>query len=217
MKKAFTLSEALITLAILGVLAAILIPVINNVRPDKDKITYKKALYSMQGAISQAMDDATLLSMGAVTNQWGSDPHALPLEGLDSAALCSAVADTLNVAGKVNCGDKPFNCSGYQVPQGSKSCYASPNFITTDGIRYWGLDGTITRGTEKVIYVDRNLSSGELRNLASKRLRGAGGEIHGLKLVVRGDGKVHVPEGDDFAFENELIENSLQVSAGKMN
>ena len=79
MKKAFTLSEALITLAILGVLAAILIPVINNVRPDKDRITYKKALYSMQGAISQAMDDATLLSMGSVTNQWGLDPEALPL------------------------------------------------------------------------------------------------------------------------------------------
>ena len=38
MKKAFTLSEALITLAILGVLAAILIPVLDNVRPDKDKI-----------------------------------------------------------------------------------------------------------------------------------------------------------------------------------
>ncbi len=203
MKKAFTLSEALITLAILGVLAAILIPVINNVRPDKDRITYKKALYSMQGAISQAMDDATLLSMGSVTNQWGLDPEALPLEGLAPEAFCKAVADSLNVAGKVN-------CSG-------TSSYQSPNFITTDGIRYWGLEGAIPSGGEKVIYVDRNLSSNELRNLASKRLRGTGGEAQGLKLVVRGDGKVQVPEGDDYAFENELIENSLQVSAGKKN
>ena len=31
MKKAFTLSEALVTLAIIAVLAAILIPVVNNV------------------------------------------------------------------------------------------------------------------------------------------------------------------------------------------
>ena len=51
MKKAFTLSEALITLAIIGVMASILIPTLNNAKPDKDKITYKKALYTVQSAV----------------------------------------------------------------------------------------------------------------------------------------------------------------------
>ena len=72
MKKAFTLSEALVTLAIIGVLAAILIPVIDNVRPDKDKITYKKALYSMQSAVSNAMD-STVYSMAANSSAYWKD------------------------------------------------------------------------------------------------------------------------------------------------
>ena len=91
MRKAFTLSEALITLAIIGVLAAILIPVIDNVRPDKDKITYKKALYSMQSAISNAMD-STLYSMAANSSAYWKD------ENVGDSDFCNAVADALNTA-----------------------------------------------------------------------------------------------------------------------
>ena len=44
-KKAFTLAEVMVTLAVFGVLAALLLPAIANVRPNKNKVMFKKAYY----------------------------------------------------------------------------------------------------------------------------------------------------------------------------
>ncbi len=195
MRKAFTLSEALVTLAIIGVLAAILIPVIDNVRPDKDKVTYKKALYSMQSAVSNAMD-STLYSMASNSAAYWKD------ENIQDSDFCMAVADALNTSGRVDCI--------------STSSYLNPNFITTDGIRYWGLEGKFA-GDTRTIYVDRGIGTKELKTIAAKR--GKNGDGTGLKIRVRYDGKIDTPEStaaDNYEFENELIENSLQVTAGKM-
>lgn len=197
MKKAFTLSEALVTLAIIGVLAAILIPVIDNVRPDKDKVTYKKALYNMQGAVSNAMD-STLYQMAANSSAYWKDAN------VGDEDFCNAIADALNTSGPINCK--------------SKSSYEKPNFITTDGIRYWGLEGRFSDDPAvktRTIFVDRALNSKELKTIAKKR----GKDGTGLKIRVSFDGKVDTPEStaaDNYEFENELIENSLQVTAGKM-
>ena len=193
MKKAFTLSEALVTLAIIGVLAAILIPALNNIRPDKDKIAYKKALYNMQGAVSNAMD-STVYSIAANSAAYWKD------QNIADDTFCLAIADALNTAGAVNCDGAP-----------GSSSYENPNFITTDGIRYWGLEGKFT-GDTRTIRVDRQLSDGELRNIAAQR--GADG-ANGLKIEVSYDGKIGTPKDDadnSFAYEDELIESSFDVS-----
>lgn len=207
MKKAFTLSEALVTLAIIGVLAAILIPVINNVRPDKDRITYKKALYSLQSAVSNAMDSTEYTMASNSAAYWMDD-------GIDPDGFCRSIADTLNTAGRVNC-----TTSGHACADPTHSCYESPNFITNDGIRYWGLEGRFSSTNPvKTIYVDRKLTSGEVQKIGEGRdLLGRKG--YGLKIQVRYDGKVGTDmatvENGDFNYENDLIEESLQVSAGK--
>ena len=201
MKKAFTLSEALITLGIIGILASILLPVMNNVRPDKDKITYKKALFNMQSAVSTAME-SSVYTMAANSAAYWKDSN------VGASDFCSAVADSLNTSGAIN-------CTG-------TSSYENPNFVTTDGIRYWGLEGGFksqdgegnpTTLNEKTIYVDRKLSSSEASNIGDKRGRD-GATDKGMKIQVRYDGKVSTPSGDDYDYENDLVENSFSITEG---
>ena len=203
MRKAFTLSEALVTLAIIGVLAAILIPVLDNVRPDKDKITYKKALYSMQSAISNAMD-TSVYSMAANAAAYWKDNN------VSDESFCEAIAEALNTSGKIR-------CTTDSLP-GGKSSYTTPNFITTDGIRYWGLEGKFDDDAEdRTIYVDRGLGSKEIKKIADKRHRSGSNTSDnlGLKIKVSYDGKVSTPDDPNYEFENNLIESSMQISEGR--
>ena len=140
----------------MGVIFMITIPVLNSTKPDKDKAMYQKALYNVQGAMKLAMDD----SMIRYAKEAWAD------EDVSESGFCEAFAEALNTTGKVICN--------------SVSSYDSPNIISTDGIRYWGLEGkNFTMDTDsnekvKTIYVERDLTAKEKRVLEKK-------EIHIIK------------------------------------
>lgn len=206
MKNAFTLSEALITLAIIGVMASVLIPTLNHAKPDKDKITYKKALYAVQSAVSSAME-STLYAQATNSAAYWSD------DNITSNDFCKAVSESLNTSGKVR-------CSG-------SSSYASPNFVTTDGIRYWGLEDSdsspkfsnANKILNKTIHIDRKLNSGDMKT----RERLGASSDDGLKIKIRYDGRVYTPCSDssdaecdsNFAYENELIDDAYNVTQSR--
>ena len=196
MKKAFTLAETLITLDVLGIVAAITLPQLNKIRIDKDKTFYTKSLMSIQSAMIVAMDSPFLnkkieyLDDGTMLKPkfWADD-------SLEENLFCKTIAETLNTTGDVD-------CSG-------NSQYENPNFITTDGIRFWNLDGKFTEIIDnkesKVIYVDRKLSNTEIKDLEKNRDQYH--KIPGLKIVITYKGKVKTLNTKEYNYENEIIKN----------
>jgi|GEM_PF-982316 len=59
-KKAFTMAEVLMVLAVLGVIAAILIPSIASMKPDQNRVMFKKAYYQTERIIAEIVNDEEL-------------------------------------------------------------------------------------------------------------------------------------------------------------
>lgn len=60
MKKGFTLAEMLATIAIIGTLAIILIPALNDSRPNKELLMYRKAFSITERVVSELVNDEEL-------------------------------------------------------------------------------------------------------------------------------------------------------------
>ena len=60
--KAFTLGEVLVTLLIVGVIAAMLIPTLKNIQPDRQKLMFKKAYTTVERIVTELVNDDYLYS-----------------------------------------------------------------------------------------------------------------------------------------------------------
>jgi len=57
MKKAFSLAEVLITLSVLGVLMAYVIPLVSGIIPNRDKFYFLKTYFSLEQAVAKMVNN----------------------------------------------------------------------------------------------------------------------------------------------------------------
>lgn len=146
-KKAFTLAETLVTLAIIGVVMALMLRAINRVTPDKEKALFLKTYHAVETVIAEAINnpayydqnyytdaqrgelDADELHMDFRDEPW--ENAAVVLAGEEQQiskknAICYFLASSLNTTGTVNCSDE-----------------GADNFKTTNGVCFSKWVGTL--------------------------------------------------------------------------
>lgn len=182
-KKAMTLAEALVCLTVLGVLGMMIIPVVTKTTANKDKFLYKKAVNTMQNAVSAVMNDHGVLNS---SNFW-------PELSNNGQSFKEAV------------GSKIITLDGVNKSGGNSA--ANPDFRSNDGMIWWDLPDQWPAGQNYVdVHVDVNGESGS--NLASEQAT-EGSTPDRLKIRIMKDGRVLVPEassdGSDWSFETDYL------------
>lgn len=167
--KAFSLSEVMLSLAILGILATILIPIVFSVLPDKQKLKFKRAYYTLEQAVDNLINDESLYPE--------TGPTYKGFAAKSGQDFCNNISNFLNVIGDVSCGSvqSVSNCAST----------VTPAFMTTDGSVWWGFNQTgtnpaFTVGTNSYITVCVNVE-------------GESGD--GIPIQIRYDGRIKVPAG----------------------
>ena len=150
-KAAFTLAEVLITLGIIGIVAAMTIPaLVQNYREKADVIRLKKAVSALEQAKLMAINDGlflklTYLQAGGVYIQEEHEKFANYFKPYFKVAIDCALPDVSNTA----CIGDYDNAKIYKIDKFSQATSLAQNtfrgFITNEGISYffYAMNGTI--------------------------------------------------------------------------
>ena len=230
-KNGYTLAEVLVVMTLLGILAAILLPAVAKIRPDRDKMMFKKAYYVAERVIYEiANDDDMYPTMNSCTgfectnvitiggNTYGAADNTSDSDKMQKTKFCGLFARKVNtnvdIKGYSNDDDRDLNDVKGCLPDGNEpsggGAYNAPSFYTSDGVAWYMPASKFEKtGTDKdvlgeaVIYVDVN--GAKKPNCIS----GANGcnKPDIFKINVIADGKMYV----DGEKESEYLKSNSNV------
>lgn len=180
MKKAFTLAETLVVLAIIGVLAAILLKAVKDLQPDREKIMFKKAYQLTERVVGELVNDESI---------YPYDPDAI---GFYNTASADVEGTTTSYAGESKFCQffaRKLNTFSNAVWDGAnKRC----TFDTTDGIS-WIVPSNFSNATGAVVS-----SVSIMVDINGDKIPNTNADVHNrdqFNIIVDFDGKVSVASG----------------------
>ena len=141
--KGFTLTELMVSLAVIGIIVAVVTPTIMRTRPNKNKMMIKKTFYTTEQIVATLINDVRLYPdmREACEESVEATPNYYCAWGFDAD-------DSVKFEGETYSGDTKFEGlfrSRLNVKSGTDAV-----FYTTDGVK-WDLSGTEGAWTKKVM------------------------------------------------------------------
>ena len=168
-KQGFTLAEALITVGIIGVVAALILPAVNNLKPDQNKVLYLKAHDALGYALHGLASNSKLFPAYIQANDISAAEYPLlnteaPVEEryedyTGRAKLCNLLALSMNVnSSNVTCSDASYTFAAATFDNDFDN---NISFTTQNGMQWRVVPQTYNIGENTAayqsdIYVDVN-------------------------------------------------------------
>lgn len=154
-KFGFTMSEVMVTLVMLGIIGAILIPMISEAKPDRKKVMFKKAYYSAEKVINELANDSELYPDSTTVGVIGfGNTDAVTVAGTSysgNTKFCNLFAQSVNLSSAVNCTTQTITSGSSNPGTGS--------FTTSDGVTWYIPLSTFADDTPITITMDVNGTS----------------------------------------------------------
>lgn len=220
--KAFTIAEVMITLSIIGVIAAIMIPVLDDSRPDEITLNYRKAFYAIEEGVQSIVNDTKLYEDGDLLHPKNETSASGDTTG---RILCYNLSNALNTIGAVTCpgdsGSSTLKLVNSNGATGSNMLASQQNFKFSNGAAIGGIHGewssinddlsTVSASNEYFITlcVDVNgLQKGP--NKGCKTSDRSVDKRDQFRIRVSRDGKVYT--GNSVGANNWFMENMMLVN-----